>query len=87
MYVAFDSPLDQYFMRKPHALLSRALERCPIDPGNRHLLRLHLECASKELPIVRERDEAYFGAGLMSAAESLAADGILGPPPDSTVSC
>jgi hypothetical protein len=32
--VAFDGPLDQYFMREPDRLFSRPIERAAIDPSN-----------------------------------------------------
>lgn len=62
IYVAFDGPLDQHFMRNPHKLFSRAIETPRVDPHNEVLLQQHLVCASVELPLVPALDQRFFGA-------------------------
>jgi ATP-dependent helicase YprA (DUF1998 family) len=61
VYVAFDGPLDQYFMRSPRQLFDRRIETPQVDPSNRVLLAQHLVCAATELPLVKNLDERYFG--------------------------
>lgn len=61
IYVAFDGPLDQHFMRNPHKLFSRTIETPQVNPSNAVLLQQHLVCASVELPLVPHLDHAFFG--------------------------
>jgi hypothetical protein len=51
VYVAFDGPLDQFFMREPSRLFSRPIERAAIDPTNPQILEAHVMCAAHELPL------------------------------------
>ena len=46
VYVAFDGPLDQFFMREPERLFSRPIERAAIDPTNPQILEAHACCAA-----------------------------------------
>ncbi|CAI5962340.1 unnamed protein product, partial [Closterium sp. NIES-64] len=39
IYVAFDGPLDQYFMAAPERLFSRPIERCQLDAENPLVMR------------------------------------------------
>lgn len=34
IYVAFEGPLDQYFMKFPHKLFRGSIECCHVDPNN-----------------------------------------------------
>jgi DEAD/DEAH box helicase domain-containing protein len=34
IYVAFEGPLDQYFMKSPHKLFGRPIEHCQVDSHN-----------------------------------------------------
>lgn len=49
--VAFQNPLDQYFMKHPELFFNKSHEHAIIDLNNRHILRGHLKCAAHELPI------------------------------------
>ena len=52
VYVAFDGPLDQYFMRRPEKLFEAARkERAAIDCANPAILAAHVACAAYELPL------------------------------------
>ena len=52
IYVAFDGPLDQYFMRRPEKLFEAAeKERAAIDCANPAILAAHVACAAYELPL------------------------------------
>ena len=60
--VAGQDALDQYFMREPERLLSRAVEDAIVDLANPQILEAHLCAAAYEQPL-DERDETYFGGG------------------------
>ncbi|MCM2464842.1 DEAD/DEAH box helicase [Methanoculleus oceani] len=62
--VAFENPLDQYFMRHPQAFFSRPCEHAVVDTGNPYILSGHLLCAAAELPVDPERDGRWFGQDL-----------------------
>jgi DEAD/DEAH box helicase domain-containing protein len=49
--VAFEGPLDQYFMKNPQVFFDRPHENAIIDLGNIHITRNHFLCTVKELPI------------------------------------
>ncbi|EEH56579.1 uncharacterized protein MICPUCDRAFT_10111, partial [Micromonas pusilla CCMP1545] len=51
VYVAFDGPLDQHFMRSPAKLFGRPIERAAIDPCNPSVMEAHVACASHEMPL------------------------------------
>ena len=74
--VAGQDALDQYFMREPERLLSRAVEDAIVDLANPHILEAHLCAAAYERPL-DERDETYFGEAGMARAAQLAASGKL----------
>ncbi len=63
--VAFENPLDQYFMRHPQAFFSRPCEHAVVDTGNPYILSGHLLCAAAELPVDPELDGRWFGPDLM----------------------
>ncbi|KAL5725762.1 hypothetical protein ACHQM5_008871 [Ranunculus cassubicifolius] len=64
VYVAFESPLDQYFMKFPQKLFRRPIECCLVDSQNKQVLGQHLLCAALEHPLSLVHDERYFGPGL-----------------------
>jgi DEAD/DEAH box helicase domain-containing protein len=74
--VAGQDALDQYFMREPERLLSRSVEEAIIDLHNPHISTRHLEAAAYEQPITA-KDEIYFGAQGLLAAERLVQAGRL----------
>jgi len=57
--VAFENPLDQYFMRHPAMFFGRPHEHAIIDLGNPHILSGQLLCAAAEMPLQPE-DETVF---------------------------
>jgi DEAD/DEAH box helicase domain-containing protein len=67
--VAFQNPLDQYFMKHPKAFFGRPHEQAIIDLHNQYISLGHIMCAASELPITEE-DHKYF-PGVLS--ESLTA--------------
>ena len=60
--LAFQNPLDQYFMKNPDFLFDRPHENAIIDLENVHIISSHLLCACQELPISQEDLLNYFAA-------------------------
>ncbi|KAG5618424.1 hypothetical protein H5410_018248 [Solanum commersonii] len=77
IYVAFEGPLDQYFMKFPQKLFRGPIECCHIDARNRQVLEQHLAAAAFEHPLNLSDDEKYFGSGLESIIMALKNKGIL----------
>ncbi|KAG0488924.1 hypothetical protein HPP92_007735 [Vanilla planifolia] len=71
IYIAFEGPLDQYFMKFPNKLFRRSVEYCQVDGQNEKVLEQHLACAAVELPLCLQYDEKYFGPGVEQAIISL----------------
>jgi DEAD/DEAH box helicase domain-containing protein len=61
--VAFENPLDQYFMRHPGIFFGRPHEHAIIDLGNPHILSGQLLCAAAEMPL-RPGEERIFESTL-----------------------
>ncbi|XP_055826142.1 uncharacterized protein LOC129894460 isoform X2 [Solanum dulcamara] len=77
IYVAFEGPLDQYFMKFPQKLFRGPIECCHVDARNRQVLEQHLAAAAFEHPLSLSDDEKYFGPGLESIIMALKNKGIL----------
>ncbi|GAB2220919.1 hypothetical protein Drorol1_Dr00012078 [Drosera rotundifolia] len=77
VYVAFEGPLDQYFMRFPKKLFQSPIERCLIDAQNKQVLEQNLICAALEHPLSLIYDEKFFGSCLNSAIKALESRGYL----------
>jgi DEAD/DEAH box helicase domain-containing protein len=69
--VAFDNPLDQYYMKHPDRFFGSRSEEAIVDLDNPYIVMGHLMCASAELPLTAA-DSAYFGdiSGAMDAMTS-----------------
>jgi ATP-dependent helicase YprA (DUF1998 family) len=61
IYVAFDGPLDQYFMSNPGKLFEKTIEAAHIDVSNPQILAAHCACAAHEMPLEYSRDLKAFG--------------------------
>ncbi|MEX2725423.1 MAG: DEAD/DEAH box helicase, partial [Candidatus Freyarchaeota archaeon] len=57
--VAFENPLDQYFMKHPEKFFGKPHEHAIIDLENPYITMGHLICAAAELPL-RDSDSKYF---------------------------
>ncbi|KAL6855867.1 hypothetical protein ACP4OV_018669 [Aristida adscensionis] len=77
IYVAFDGPLDQYFMKFPHKLFGKPIEHCQVDSHNIKVLGEHLACAAYEHPLCLQYDEHYFGSNLDTAMTTLKNKGYI----------
>ncbi|NPA91686.1 MAG: DEAD/DEAH box helicase [Chloroflexi bacterium] len=83
--IAYDNPMEQYFMRHPEELFGRPIENALINPDNEYLLRMHLPCAARELPLVVDPppgvraldDERLFGPNFPKVMRELEESGIL----------
>lgn len=73
--VAFDNPLDQYYMKHPERFFQSRCEEAVVDLHNPYILMGHLMCASAELPLTAA-DSAYFG-DISEALEAMASAEIL----------
>jgi DEAD/DEAH box helicase domain-containing protein len=62
--VAFQDPLDQYFMNHPEIFFDSSFEHAIISLDNPYIKSGHLLCAASELPLLPESDIAYFGDGM-----------------------
>ncbi|XP_010546214.1 PREDICTED: uncharacterized protein LOC104818356 isoform X2 [Tarenaya hassleriana] len=81
VYVAFDGPLDQYFMKFPEKLFRSPIECCHIDSLNQQVLEQHLVCAALEHPLSLQYDEKHFGSGLSNGIAVLNNKGFLSSDP------
>ena len=57
--VAFQNPLDQYFMKHPEDFFGRPHEQAIIDLHNKYISLGHIMCAASELPIT-DNDSSFF---------------------------
>jgi len=74
--VAFQNPLDQYFMNHPQDFFKRNPENAVINLDNPYISAGHLMCAAKELPLTTE-DKKYFTKGFSQAAYKLTEQGFI----------
>jgi len=79
--VAFQNPLDQYFMRHPRIFFGESYEHAIIDLSNPYIISGHLMCAASELPIKVNEDRVYFGEDCEDILEFLEEQSLLQPTP------
>ena len=77
VFIPYDDPLDQYFLRHPDRFLGKERERLVLRTNNPHLLAGHLACSAAELPVqsneVRQEER--------NLLKSLAQKGLLAETP------
>lgn len=73
--VAFDDPIDQFYMKHPDRFFGGRNEQAITDLKNPYILMGHLMCASAEMPVT-VNDYAYFG-DVSEIIETMAAAGLL----------
>lgn len=49
--VAFDSPIDQHFIRTPRVLLEKPPEAAMVSIHNPNVFKPHVKCAAVEAPL------------------------------------
>ena len=74
--VAFQNPLDQYFMKHPEDFFGRPHEQAIIDLHNRYISLGHIMCASSELPII-EADKQFFPELLSESIAALEQENLI----------
>ena len=74
--VAFQNPLDQYFMNHPHDFFKRNPENAVINLDNPYITAGHVMCAANEIPL-SEIDVEYFAEGYTPAVNELSRNGII----------
>ena len=57
--VAFQNPLDQYFMKHPEVFFNKSHEHAIIDLNNQQILSGHLKCAAYEIPLKLNEIESF----------------------------
>ncbi|KAL4447650.1 hypothetical protein ABPG75_004869 [Micractinium tetrahymenae] len=81
IYLGWDGPLDQYFMRHPEQLFGRPIEKAMVDARNPSILEAHAACAAAEAPLLLDDDQRFFGPTLPAVAARLQAASLLGRHP------
>ena len=74
--VAFQNPLDQYFMKHPDDFFGRSHEQAIIDLHNQYISLGHIMCASSELPINQE-DKQFFPELLSESIQALEKENLI----------
>jgi len=68
--VAFQNPLDQYFMKHPKDFFGRPHEQAIIDLHNQYISLGHIMCAASELPLT-EGDRQFFPELFLESIQAL----------------
>lgn len=74
LLLAFENPLDQYFMKHPEKFFGKPHEHAIIDPDNPNIAMGHLMCAANELPL---KENEPLATVYQEELEALEAEGIL----------
>ncbi|MFA6931387.1 MAG: DEAD/DEAH box helicase [Lentisphaeria bacterium] len=82
VYLAKDSPVDQYLVNHPEFLTGTAIEQAWLNADNPYIVLQHLPCAAYENPL--RKDEPYFASMTARlAVHALTENGTLKPWRDS----
>lgn len=76
VYVARDTPIDQYFVNHPEFICSAPIERAWLNADNPYILLQHLPCAAHEQPLKAE-ELAFPEPAYSVALDVLKQDGTL----------
>jgi len=76
-FVAFQNPLDQYFMKHPAVFFDKPHEHAIIDLTNPHIIEGHLMCAAKEMPVNPKLIKIDFESSLDDHIKSLASKKLI----------
>lgn len=76
VYVARDTPIDQYFVNHPEFVTAAPIERAWLNANNPYILLQHLPCAAHEHPL-RNREDAFTEPAYSAALQVLKDDGTL----------
>jgi len=75
--VAFENPLDQYFMRHPDVFFGKSHEHAIIDLANPHILSGQLLCAAAEMPLLPGEETAFPDGDIPGIMKALEDEGLL----------
>jgi len=75
--VAFQNPLDQYFMKHPEIFFGKSHEHAIIDLSNYYIVLGHLMCAAAEAPITVADGESFFGDTCEEGLRELERQGLV----------
>ncbi len=78
VYIARDTPIDQYFVNHPEFVRQAPIERAWLNADNPYILMQHLPCAAHEHPL-RESELEYREPSFGAACDVLRDDGTLVP--------
>lgn len=76
-FVAFQNPLDQYFMKHPELFFDKPHEHAIIDLSNPHIIEGHLMCAAKEMPVKPRMIKIDFECDVDDHIKSLASKRLI----------
>jgi DEAD/DEAH box helicase domain-containing protein len=76
VYIARDTPIDQYFVHHPEFVTSAPIERAWLNADNPYILLQHLPCAAHEHPL-REDEPTFSEPAYPAAMHVLKEDGSL----------
>lgn len=76
VYIARDTPIDQYLVHHPEFVSSTPIERAWLNADNPYILLQHLPCAAHEHPL-REEEPSFSEPAYPAAMEMLKEDGSL----------
>jgi len=76
LFIAQNSPIDQFLVKNPEYFFKRNPESAVIDPNNPYILVSHLRCAAYELPLEKS-DFSNFGKTGEGIAHLLSHNGQL----------
>ncbi|MEW6754343.1 MAG: DEAD/DEAH box helicase [Candidatus Latescibacterota bacterium] len=76
LLVASRDALDQYFMRHPERFFGRGVEEAVVDPANPYILKHHLACAAREVPLGMQ-DPEYPLDGCRTVLDEMVREGDL----------
>lgn len=70
LFMAAQTPVDQYLLKNPSFVLERSRESVYLDCNNPYILSEQIKCAAHEFPLSRQ-DELYFGSRYLEVIDTL----------------
>jgi DEAD/DEAH box helicase domain-containing protein len=76
-FIGFQNPLDQYFMKHPEVFFDKPHEHAIIDLNNPNIIKGHLMCAAKEMPVNPEMIKIDFEGEVKEHIKSLHSEKLI----------
>ncbi len=83
--IAFQNPLDQYFMKHPNVFFDKPHEHAIIDLSNPYIVSGHLMCAASEMPIELSEEGIHFGDNVEDILKALGREALVQDTPNGWV--